>query len=222
MILFFLKVGILFYFILFYFICSEFCHTLEWNSHGFTCVPHPDTPSHLPLHPLPLGLPSAPGPSACLMHPTWAGDLFHPRYCTCFDAVLLKHPTLSFDSLKKFSFAISLTRRLFICMLFSLRVWGDFCYISVIDCWLDSIMVREHNLCDFSSFKFNICLGDQDMFCLNIPSVQFSRWVMSDPATPWTAAHQASLFQHQLPEPAQRIPWAHGKKCVLWLFSSVP
>ena len=24
------------------------------------------------------GKPSAPGPSACLMHPTWAGDLFHP------------------------------------------------------------------------------------------------------------------------------------------------
>ena len=63
----------------FFFFCSEFCHTLKWNSHGFTCVPHPDPPSHLPLHPLPLGLPSAPGPSACLMHPTWAGDLFHPR-----------------------------------------------------------------------------------------------------------------------------------------------
>ena len=77
------------------FICSEFCHTLEWNSHGFTCVPHPDPPSHLPPHPLPLGFPSAPGPRACLMHPTWAGDLFHPRYYTCFDAVLLKHPTLS-------------------------------------------------------------------------------------------------------------------------------
>ena len=74
----------------FFFICSEFCHTLEWNSHGFTCVPHPDPPSHLPLHPLPLGFPSAPGPSTCLMHPTWAGDLLHPRYHTCFNAVLLK------------------------------------------------------------------------------------------------------------------------------------
>ena len=63
---------------LFYFICSEFCHTLKRNSHGFTCFPHPVPPSHLPLHPLPPGLPSAPGPSACLMHPTWAGDLFHP------------------------------------------------------------------------------------------------------------------------------------------------
>ena len=57
--------------------CSGFCHTLTWISHGFTCVPHPDPPSHLPLHPIPLGLPSAPAPSTCLMHPTWAGDLFH-------------------------------------------------------------------------------------------------------------------------------------------------
>ena len=59
--------------------CSGFCHTLTWISHGFTCVPHPHPPSHLPLHPIPLALASAPGPSTCLMHPTWAGDLFHPR-----------------------------------------------------------------------------------------------------------------------------------------------
>ena len=65
-------------YLIFFFICGGFCHTLKWNSHGFTCVPHPDPPSYLPLHPLPLGLPSAPGPSTCLMHPTWAGDLFHP------------------------------------------------------------------------------------------------------------------------------------------------
>ena len=58
--------------------CSGFCHTLTWISHGFTRITHPDTPSHLPLHPIPLGLPSARGPSTCLMHPAWAGDLFHP------------------------------------------------------------------------------------------------------------------------------------------------
>ena len=75
--------------------CSGFCHTLTWISHGFTCIPHPDPPSHLPLHPIPLGLPSAPGPSTCLMHPAWACDLFHPRQYTCFNAVLLKHPTLA-------------------------------------------------------------------------------------------------------------------------------
>ena len=59
--------------------CSSFCHTLTWISHGFTCISHPNLPSHFPLHPIPLGLLSAPGLSTCLMHPTWAGDLFHPR-----------------------------------------------------------------------------------------------------------------------------------------------
>ena len=38
--------------------CSGFCHTLKWISLGFTCVPHPDPPSHLPLLPIPPGLPS--------------------------------------------------------------------------------------------------------------------------------------------------------------------
>ena len=55
--------------------CSGYCHTLTWISHGFTCVPHPDPPTHLPLHPIPLGLPSAPALSTHLMHPNWAGDL---------------------------------------------------------------------------------------------------------------------------------------------------
>ena len=40
--------------------CSGFCHTFTWISHGCTCVPHPEPPSHLPPHPIPLGHPSAP------------------------------------------------------------------------------------------------------------------------------------------------------------------
>ena len=43
--------------------CSGFCHILTQISHGFTCVPHPEPPSHLPPHPIPLGHPSAPAPS---------------------------------------------------------------------------------------------------------------------------------------------------------------
>ena len=58
--------------------CTGFCHTLTWISHGFICVPHPDPPSCLPPHLISLGLGSAPALSTCLMHPTWAGDLFHP------------------------------------------------------------------------------------------------------------------------------------------------
>ena len=48
-----------FFFFLFIFIswrlitlqyCSVFCHTLTWISRGFTRLPHPNPPSHLPLH----------------------------------------------------------------------------------------------------------------------------------------------------------------------------
>ena len=71
------RLSILFHFFLFFLIfifliyfswrlitlqyCSGFCHTLIWISHGFTCVLHPEPPSHLPPHPIPLGHPSAPG-----------------------------------------------------------------------------------------------------------------------------------------------------------------
>ena len=40
--------------------CSGFYHTLIWISHGYTCVPHSELPSHLPPHPIPHGHPSAP------------------------------------------------------------------------------------------------------------------------------------------------------------------
>ena len=65
------------FFLMFYIVVD--LSYIEMKQPWVTCVPHPDPPSHLPLHSIPLGLPSAPGPSACLMHPTWAGDLFHPR-----------------------------------------------------------------------------------------------------------------------------------------------
>ena len=57
---FYLNLFFIIIFIIIIFYCSGFCHTLKWHSHGFTCVPHPDPPSHLPLHPIPLGLPSVP------------------------------------------------------------------------------------------------------------------------------------------------------------------
>ena len=67
--------GKLFFFFFLWWILSYIKMKQPWV---YMCS-HPDPPSHLPLHPLPLGFPSAPGPSACLMHPTWAGDLFQPR-----------------------------------------------------------------------------------------------------------------------------------------------
>ena len=51
------------WFILFYFtVLYWFCHTSTWIHQGCTRVPHPEPPSHLPPHPIPLGHPSAPVP----------------------------------------------------------------------------------------------------------------------------------------------------------------
>ena len=68
--------------------CSGFCHTLTWISHGFTSIPHllhlyiysPPTPSPPESSGSSQCIPSkCTGPSTCLMHPAWAGYLFHPR-----------------------------------------------------------------------------------------------------------------------------------------------
>ena len=71
--------SLLFFFLINYFnwklitlqYCSGFCHTLTWVSHGCTCVPHPEPPSYLPPHPIPLGHPSAPA----LSTPSHASNL---------------------------------------------------------------------------------------------------------------------------------------------------
>ena len=59
---FFLMRGLLFFF--FYFtILYWFYHVSIWIPHGYTHVPHPEPPSHLPPCTLPLGYPSAPASS---------------------------------------------------------------------------------------------------------------------------------------------------------------
>ena len=40
-----------------------FCQIPKWIRHRYTCVPHPEPSSLLPLHTIPLGRPSAPAPS---------------------------------------------------------------------------------------------------------------------------------------------------------------
>ena len=52
--------------------CGGFCHTFTRISHGCTCVPHPDPPSHLPPHPIPQGHPSAPALNT--LHHAWNLD----------------------------------------------------------------------------------------------------------------------------------------------------
>ena len=62
--------------------CSGFCHTLTWISHGFTCVPHPDPPSSLPI------------PSLWVfpVHQPWAlVSCIQPELAICFtlDSILV-------------------------------------------------------------------------------------------------------------------------------------
>ena len=52
-----------FFFFFYFTILYWFCHTSTWIRHGCTRVPHPEPPSHLPPHTIPLGHPSAPAPS---------------------------------------------------------------------------------------------------------------------------------------------------------------
>ena len=40
--------------------CSGFCHTFTWISHGCTCFPHPEPPSHFSPQTIPQDHPSAP------------------------------------------------------------------------------------------------------------------------------------------------------------------
>ena len=51
-----------------------FCHTSTWICHGYTHVPHPEPPSYLPPHTIPLGRPSAPAPS--ILYPASNLDWF--------------------------------------------------------------------------------------------------------------------------------------------------
>ena len=62
---------------------SGFCHTLTWISHGFTCIPHPDSPSHLPLYLMPLGI------ETCILSmvkritsPGWVHETSARAWCT--------------------------------------------------------------------------------------------------------------------------------------------
>ena len=53
-----------FFFLFFNFtVLYWFCHISKSIRHRYTCVPHPEPPSLLPPHTIPLGRPSAPAPS---------------------------------------------------------------------------------------------------------------------------------------------------------------
>ena len=77
--------------------CGDFCHTLTWISHGCTCVPHPEPPSHLPPQPILWVFPDHWLWVPCFMHQTCTGYLFYIWYYTCFNGILSNHPILAFS-----------------------------------------------------------------------------------------------------------------------------
>ena len=82
--LFFFSICVLFFFFNqleanYFTILQWFLSYIDMNQPWIYMYSPSRSPLPHPLHPIPLGLPRAPGPSTCLMHPTWAGDLFHYR-----------------------------------------------------------------------------------------------------------------------------------------------
>jgi len=87
-----------FFYFLFYFLTLQYCigfaiyqNESTTGIHVFPILNPP--PSSLPipsLWVLPVHQPQA----SSIMHQTWTGDSFH-IYCTCFNAILPNHPTLS-------------------------------------------------------------------------------------------------------------------------------
>ena len=76
--------------------CGGFCHTLTCISHGCTCVPHPEPPSHLPPHPIPQGHPSAPALSTLSHASNLEWRSVSPMIINIFQCYSLKssHPRL--------------------------------------------------------------------------------------------------------------------------------
>ena len=100
--------------------CGGFCHTLTWISHGCTCVPHPEPPSHLPPHPIPQGCPSVPALSA-LFHALnldlWSISHMVIYMFQCY-SLKSSHPRLLPQSPK----VCSLHLRLFCCLAYTVIV----------------------------------------------------------------------------------------------------
>ena len=64
---------------------------------GAHVFPHSEPCSHLPPSPIPWVVPEHQLWESCFMHPTCTGHLFYIWEYTCFNAILLNHPTLIFS-----------------------------------------------------------------------------------------------------------------------------
>ena len=74
-----------------------FCHTFTCISQGYTCVPHPDPPSHLPPHPILQGHPSAPALSTLSHASNLDWQSISHMIIYMFQCYSLKSPHLAFS-----------------------------------------------------------------------------------------------------------------------------
>ena len=72
---------------------------VHWNESamGAHMSPHPESLSHFPPHPIPLGCPRAPALSALLHALNLHWSSFYIGYCICFSAILSNHTALAFS-----------------------------------------------------------------------------------------------------------------------------
>ena len=80
--------------------CIDFAiyqHESTTGIHMFPILNPPPTSLPIPSLPIPSlwVIPVHQPRASCIMHRTWTGNSFHIRYCTCFNAILPNHPTLS-------------------------------------------------------------------------------------------------------------------------------
>ena len=129
--------------------CSGFFHTLTWISHGCTCVPRPEPPSHLPPHPIPQGRPNAPAPSTLSHASNLDGHSVSHMVIYMFQCYSLKssHPCLLPQSPKDCSIHLCL----FCCLTYRLS-WPSFWipYICV-SIWYWYFSFRLTSLCIMGS-----------------------------------------------------------------------
>ena len=94
-----------------------FCHTSTWIHHGCTRVLHPETPSHLPRHTIPLGHPSAPALSILYHALSLDWQFVSHMLLYMLNAILPNHPTLTLSHRVQKSFV-------YICVSFAvLHTW---------------------------------------------------------------------------------------------------
>ena len=141
--------------------CGGFWHTFTWISHGCTCVPHPDPPSHLPPHPIPQGHPSAPALST-LSHASnldWRSVSHMVIYMFQCYSLKSSHPHLLSQSPK----VCSLHLCLFCCLT----------YRIIVTIFLNSMLLLLLLLSHFSCVR--LCATPQTAAHQAPPSLGFSR-----------------------------------------------